>query len=102
MPRWILSLALLCGMLFAPIAMATACAPMPSAAQGAGHCAGDDGDEHAQTKQFQCMGACSGIEVGIARFAARMASPLVAIPIPTASSLSDVLLERDTPPPRLP
>lgn len=100
LPRWLLGLVLICGIFSASLAMAHVNFPRPSADQTASHCAGDDDNHHVPTKQFHCMGACSGIEVGIARLTARMASPADIVPVPTMSSLKDVLLERDTPPPR--
>ncbi len=101
LPRWLLALALMCGMLFAPVAMAAACMPMPSAGHAASHCAGGDAHQHGPAKQFHCMGACSGVEVEIARFVTPMASPIAAIPIPIAPSPRGVLPKLDSPPPRL-
>jgi len=100
LPRWLLSLALLCGMLLAPVAMAAACAPLPQADRAATHCA-ESGRQHRPAKQLCCTGVCWGVEVGIARFPIRLAAPLATIPIPTTSSLGGILLERATPPPRL-
>jgi hypothetical protein len=98
--RVCLYLALLCGMLFAPISMASESTSAPDTHQIAGHCADAAPDQQAPAKQFHCMGGCSGIEASVTRFPARIASPLIAIPIPTAASLGAILLERDTPPPR--
>lgn len=101
LPRWLLGLALVCGMFFTPLTMATARAMSPAADQTASHCTGGDAAQHPMAKQLLCLGACSGIEVGVAQLTARLAAPLAAIPIPAVSSLSDILLERATPPPRL-
>lgn len=102
--RALLSLALLFGMLFAPVAMAPNCASMPMAEQTASHYADDDADQHMPTKQqAHCMGACSGVNMAVVtRFPARIASPLAPVPISATSLPSGVLLDRDTPPPRFP
>lgn len=105
LPRWLLACALLLGMLIAPLAMTAACAHhpgIPATSQSAGHCAEmGDSDRHAPTKPSQCSGVCSAVEVAVPRIAARMASRSAAAPIPAMSSLGGILLENDTPPPRL-
>lgn len=101
--RLVFCLALFLGMAFAPVAMA---APRAHHAQTAAspHCAQqqqeEEGQEHAPAKQFRCMGGCSAVEAGVTRLAVRTASPLAAAPIPVATSLGGILLDRDTPPPR--
>ncbi|WP_235399133.1 hypothetical protein [Sphingomonas sp. SRS2] len=90
-------------MLLAPLTMAAACAPQPSAGQTVSHCEQEGtGSQHVPTKLFQCMGTCStAVEVGMTRLAPRTASRATATQIPAVPSLAGILLERDTPPPRL-
>ena len=99
--RWLLNLALICGMLFTPMAMVNACTPKLSVETVIGNHVEHDPDQHATTKQVHCMGCWSIIEVGITAFPERMAPPRSAAPTPAIASLDGVLLERDTPPPRL-
>lgn len=90
-------------MLVAPLAMTTACAHPIDNGPAAGQCAengGGVGDQHGPTKQSQCSGVCSAVEVAVPRIAVRMASRPAAAPIPVMSSLGGILLEGDTPPPR--
>lgn len=102
LPRWILMLALTCGMLLAPLAMAAARAQPPGAEPAASHCAEvADTDQHAPAKPLRCIGACSAIEVGVVRLAARTDVISQALALPQLASPQGVLLERDTPPPRL-
>jgi len=102
LPRWIIACAILWGMLVAPLAMATACVHPVDGGPAAGHCAEMGGaDHHGPTKQTQCSGVCSAVEVAVPRIAVRMASRPAATPIPSMSSLGGIELERDTPPPRL-
>lgn len=89
-------------MLFAPVTMVVARPHPPAADQAASHCAAQgDTDQRAPIKHVHCMGACSGVEVAMARLTAPMALPLAAAPILTESLLDEMLIERDTPPPRL-
>jgi len=102
LPRWILTLALTCGMLLAPLAMAAARAQPPGPDQATSHCAQSaDTDQHAPAKPLRCVGACSAIEVGVVRLAARTDAALLAPALPQLASPHGILLERDTPPPRL-
>ncbi len=102
-PRWLLTCALICGMLLAPLAMATARAHAPDPGQAASsHCAPSaDADQHAPAQPSRCMGACAAVEIGVPRLATRAAPMPTALPRATMASLPGVLLERDTPPPRL-
>lgn len=101
LPRWILMLALTCGMLLAPFAMAAARAQPPAAEPAASHCAEmADTEQHAPSKPLRCIGACSAIEVGVVRLAARTDVILPVPALPRLASPHGILLERDTPPPR--
>ncbi|MCP3729838.1 hypothetical protein M9978_05280 [Sphingomonas sp. MG17] len=102
MRHWLLTLAILCGMLFAPLAMASERAQPPGASEITSHCAdtGEDRDKPAPAKQFRCMGACFGVEAGVARLPLRVMSSPLAAPIPVIASLDDVVIEHDPPPPR--
>jgi len=100
--RWLLTFALTCGMLFAPLAMAAPRVQAPIADQATSHCAQSaDADQHAPVKQVRCIGACAAVEVGVPRLEARAHVVRTALPLPRLSSPLGVLLERDTPPPRL-
>ncbi|KRB79743.1 hypothetical protein ASE00_18700 [Sphingomonas sp. Root710] len=89
-------------MLVAPLAMTMACGQPTGMVPAAGHCAenGGGGDQHGPTKQSQCSGVCSAVEVAVPRIAVRMVTRPAAAPIPMMSSLGGILLEGDTPPPR--
>lgn len=101
-PRWLLTLALICGFLFAPLVMSAARAHAMSEVPAASHCAGGgDVDQHAPTKQFRCMGGCSAVEADVPRLAVRAVLMPIDLPISTTPSLGSVLPEHDTPPPRL-
>lgn len=91
------------GMLIAPAAMAAGCAPPLSAPPAASeHCAQPhDADRHAPAKPASCSGICTAVEVAVPRVPARMAPRSVETPIPAGSSLGAIVLESDTPPPRL-
>lgn len=101
--RWLLSLAMLVGLLAAPIAMASErVASVPAAV---GHCAdmadAEAGKDHpAPAKQFRCMGACIGVTAQPVhlplRFTPRPAT-LHSLPMP---ALGSVVIAHDPPPPR--
>jgi hypothetical protein len=100
--RVVLILVIVCGLLFAPLAMASERAHPPGAGQAASHCAdmGEDGDKPVPAKQFRCMGACFGVETGVTRLPQRVAATPIATPIPVATSLGAILIEHELPPPR--
>lgn len=103
MGRWMLAFLLGAAMLLAPAAMAAACAPVPVAEQTAGHCAqGSDKDRHVPAKQPQCSGICAyAVAVDVNPLAEPRAARPAPTPVPPALLLAGILLERDTPPPRL-
>lgn len=104
--RWLLTLAILAAMLTAPLAMASERAHPAPDAQVTSHCAdtanqaGGDRDKPAPTKQFRCMGACFGVEAGALRLPARVVQRVAMTAIPTMTSLGDVLVDHELPPPR--
>lgn len=106
--RWLLTLALLFGLLAAPVAMASErVAPVP-AAVAVGHCAdlADAGDvkggkdRPAPAKQFRCMGACIGVTAQPIHLPLRLTprpATLHSLPMP---ALGSVVIAHDPPPPR--
>ena len=100
-PRWLLGLALICGMLFAPVAMASGCMAPPTGSQITSPCEESHAKQQVPSKQCHCVGACSVTDIARTNFAGRIKTPLTTIPIPVALSLGDAPLERETPPPRL-
>ncbi len=101
LPRWLLGLALICGMLFAPVAMASGCMAMQTGSQITSPCEENHAKQQVPSKQCHCVSACSVTDIARTNFAGRMKMPLTNIPIPLALSLGDAPLERETPPPRL-
>jgi hypothetical protein len=104
--HWLLTLAILSGLLSAPLAMAHERAAPPSA-MTASHCAdqgtpaSDDGKPaHAPVKQFRCMGACFGVEANVAMLAPRVTPLAPVAAIPAMASLGDIVIAHDPPPPR--
>lgn len=103
--RCFLVLAMLCAMLFAPLAMTAARAHPSHGGEAVSHCAPDSESEnnrHAPDQHARCMIACSAVEADIVTLPRRMASCDAIVRIPAMPSPGGVLLERDTPPPRLP
>jgi hypothetical protein len=100
--RWLLTCALICGMLLAPVTMAAARAPAPTVDRTASHCAPSvDADQHAPAKPLRCLSACAAVETGLPRLAARVRAVAPMMPLPASVLPRGVLCERDTPPPRL-
>ncbi|ODP37714.1 hypothetical protein [Sphingomonas turrisvirgatae] len=103
--RWLFTLAVVCGLLLAPLAMAgervadagtvaaSHCADMPDSSAA-------DRDHPAPAKQFRCMGACFGVEVGIARLPDRVAHRRAALALPIMPALAGILIDHEPPPPR--
>lgn len=92
-------------MLVAPVGMAAAGASPHGSGklerQAADHCAKtSDRGPHAPAEQSQCSGVCSAVEVAVPHVAMRVASRRAVAPIPAMSSLTSILLEGNTPPPR--
>lgn len=101
--RWFVPLAIVCGLLSAPLAMASGHAQPSRPAQAMSHCAdtGENGSgEHAPVKQFRCLGACIGIAPGAVGLACRVTLPRPVAAIPPAASLTGILIGHDPPPPR--
>ena len=100
--RWLLTCALICGMLLAPVTMAAARAPAPILDQTSSHCAPSaDAEQHAPAKPLRCLSACAAVEIGLPPLAARVRAVAPVAPLPASLSPHGILLERDTPPPRL-
>lgn len=101
--RWLLLIATIGAMLLAPLAMPSACMDHPSASMAAGHYPyNSPSDDHrAPAKQVQCPGNCAAIEIDSSLLAPRLALGRAVTPVRMASSLAGILLDRDTPPPRL-
>lgn len=104
--RWLLTLAILSGLLSAPLAMASERAAPASGVATASHCADmdrgttADRDHPAPTKQFRCMGACFGVEASVARLPVRTAQTFARGTIPLMPALAGILIGHDPPPPR--
>lgn len=102
MRRWFFTLAILCGMLLAPLSMASERTQPVAHSQAASHCAQDDRDtgKKAPAKPFRCMGACFGIETPALHLPRRVAAPHATPPIAPAAAPRDAPIAHDPPPPR--
>lgn len=97
--RFLLTLTIICGLLAAPLAMASERA---AAEQATAHCAqsGKDSSDHAPVKQFRCMGACFGVEANVTRLAPRIAPAPRPVAIAATPALRNRVIAHDPPPPR--
>nr|WP_047165551.1 hypothetical protein [Sphingomonas sp. Y57] len=91
-------------MLVAPVTMAAVHGQQWKTEPAAAHC--QPSSDHETGKQLPamelaCKGACSAMQLDAPELPERVALRLATDPHPLASPLSGVLLDHDTPPPRL-
>ncbi len=100
--RWLFVVLLVWSVLLAPAMAAPDCAVPRAAVQVSAHCAhGDTAGQHAPAKTNGCGGVCCAIEARAITFALAMRSYRIAPSSPAARLPEGVLVEGDTPPPRL-
>jgi hypothetical protein len=103
---WLFVVLLVWSVLLAPAMVGPNCAPPPAAvgatASASAHCAhGDTASQHAPAKTHGCSGVCYAIEAQALTLALAMRSSPIAPVAVTAHLPEGVLVEGDTPPPRL-
>lgn len=102
--KGLIRIAVLCGLIFAPVAMTPVYAHQAGAAHSSiansGHSTHCDADRHEPAKSARCSGNCAAIEVDMAVLSVPFLSRLALAPAANMSSLPRIVLDFDTPPPR--